>query len=131
MNKSMLTGVIVFAGGGVGAVLRHSVNLAAARWLGAGFPWGVLLINVTGSTLMGLAAGFFALKADASWAAPLRLFLATGVLGGYTTFSAFSLDAVTLWERGEGGAAFAYVAGSVGFSLLGLVLGLGLARALA
>ena len=99
----------MFLGGGIGAALRHGINLAAARALGTAFPYGTLLINVTGSFIMGLVAAYFAFKGDASqhW----RLFLTTGILGGYTTFSAFSLDAALLYERGETGLAALYVAG--------------------
>ena len=91
--------LIVFLGGGIGAALRHGVNLASARLLGTAFPFATLFENVTGSLVMGLLAGIFAFKGDASqhW----RLFLTTGILGGYTTFSAFSLDAALLYERGE------------------------------
>ena len=79
--------LIVFLGGGLGAALRHGVNLAAARFFGAGFPYGTLVINVLGSLAMGLIAEYFALKVGMPqrW----RLFLTTGVLGGFTTFSAF------------------------------------------
>ena len=117
---------IVFLGGGIGAALRHGVNLGAARWLGIEFPWGTLVVNITGSLVMGLLAGYFAFKGDASqhW----RLFLATGVLGGYTTFSAFSLDAWLLYERGEMSAAAMYVMASVVLSIGALFVGLWLAR---
>ena len=100
--------LIVFLGGGIGAALRHGVNLASARLLGTAFPYATLFENVTGSLVMGLLAGYFAFKGDASqhW----RLFLTTGILGGYTTFSAFSLDAALLYERGELGLAALYVA---------------------
>jgi CrcB protein len=118
--------LIVFLGGGAGAALRHGVNLAVARWLGTAFPLHTMLVNVSGSLAMGLLAGWFAFKGDASQ--PWRLFLATGVLGGYTTFSSFSLDAVLLYERGEWGPAAAYVAGSVVLSIAGLMIGLWLAR---
>ena len=103
--------LFVFIGGGIGSVLRHTVNVLCARGLGSAFPYGTLTVNVTGSIVMGLFAGYFAFKGDAaqSW----RLFLMTGILGGYTTFSAFSLDAFALYERGEIGLALAYVAGSV------------------
>ena len=119
---------IVFLGGGIGAALRHGINLGAARWLGIGFPFGTLFINVSGSLIMGLAAGYFAFKGDTSqgW----RLFLATGILGGYTTFSAFSLDAAVLYERGEVSLAAAYVMGSVVLSIAGLFAGLAIARGL-
>ncbi len=117
--------VLVFLGGGIGAMLRHGVNLAQAR-LGTGFPWSTFLINVSGSLIMGLVAGWFALKADASQG--MRLFLTTGILGGYTTFSTFSLDAALLYERGELGQAALYVAGSVILSIGGLFAGLWLVR---
>jgi CrcB protein len=95
--------LIVFLGGGIGSVLRHLVNVLSARGLGTAFPYGTLTVNVTGSIVMGLLAGYFAFKGDAAqgW----RLFLMTGILGGYTTFSAFSLDAALLYERGEIGLA--------------------------
>jgi CrcB protein len=117
---------IVFLGGGLGAALRHGINLGAARWLGPAFPFGTLIINVSGSLLMGLIAGYFAFRGDASqhW----RLFLTTGILGGYTTFSAFSLDAALLYERGEVSLAAVYVLGSVVLSIAGLFAGLWLAR---
>jgi CrcB protein len=120
--------LLVFLGAGIGGVLRHGVNLAALRILGAGFPWGTLAVNVVGSFAMGALAGWLALRAGAGWTHPLRLFLATGILGGFTTFSAFSLDAVLLWERGQGGAAAAYVAGSVALSLAALAGGLAVVR---
>jgi fluoride exporter len=118
--------LIVFLGGGVGAALRHGINLASARTLGTAFPYGTLLVNVTGSFVMGLVAAYFAFKGDASqhW----RLFLTTGILGGYTTFSAFSLDAALLYERGETGLAALYVIASVAISIAGLFAGLALVR---
>ena len=94
--------LLVFLGGGIGAALRHGVNILSPRLLGTGFPYATIIENVSGSLAMGLLAGYFAFKGDASQ--PMRLFLATGVLGGYTTFSAFSLDTALLWERGEVGA---------------------------
>ena len=119
---------IVFLGGGVGAALRHGVNLVSARLLGTGFPYATAIENVTGSLAMGLLAAYFAFKGDAPqhW----RLFLTTGVLGGYTTFSAFSLDAALLYERGELGLAALYVVGSVVLSIGGLFAGLALIRQL-
>lgn len=125
----MLQGfLVVFAGAGIGGALRHGVNLGALRLCGAGFPAGTLAINVAGSLAMGLVAGWFALRGDASPA--WRLFLATGILGGFTTFSAFSLDAVLLWERGAAGPALLYVLASVVLSILGLAAGLAIIRAL-
>lgn len=122
--------LLVFIGGGLGAALRHGVNLGVSRLLGSAFPWHTLLINVAGSLVMGMLAGWLAFKAEASWSQATRLFLTTGVCGGFTTFSAFSLDAVTLWERGEFLTALTYVVASVVLSILGLVAGLGLIRSL-
>lgn len=118
--------LIVFLGGGLGAAMRHGINLAVARLLGTAFPYGTLLINITGSFIMGLVAAYFAFKGDASqhW----RLFLTTGILGGYTTFSAFSLDVALLYERGELGLAALYVIASVAISVAGLFAGLALVR---
>jgi CrcB protein len=118
--------LIVFLGGGLGAALRHGINLISARTLGTEFPYGTLIINVTGSLVMGLIAGYLAVKGDASqhW----RLFLMTGILGGYTTFSAFSLDAALLYERGATGLAAVYVLASVILSIGGLFAGLALVR---
>ena len=118
--------LIVFLGGGLGAALRHGINLISARTLGTEFPYGTLIINVTGSLVMGLIAGYLAIKGDASqhW----RLFLMTGILGGYTTFSAFSLDAALLYERGATGLAALYILASVILSIGGLFAGLALVR---
>ena len=121
---------LVFLGAGIGGSLRHAVNLCCARFCGPAFPWGTLAVNVLGSFLMGAIAAWLAVRAGEGWSQPLRLFLTTGILGGFTTFSAFSLDAVLLWERGEIGPAAAYVTASVLLSLAGLVAGLALVRAL-
>jgi CrcB protein len=118
--------LIVFLGGGLGAALRHGVNLTSARLLGTAFPYATLFENVTGSLLMGVLAGYFAFRSGA--AQEWRLFLTTGVLGGYTTFSAFSLDAALLYERGELGLAALYVIASVALSIGGLFAGLALVR---
>ena len=118
--------LIVFLGGGLGSALRHGINHLSARTLGTEFPYGTLIINVSGSLVMGLIAGYLAFKGDASqhW----RLFLMTGILGGYTTFSAFSLDAALLYERGAMGLAALYVLASVILSIAGLFAGLALVR---
>lgn len=118
--------VLVFVGAGLGGVMRHGVNAASLK-LGSAFPYGTLGINILGSLVMGLAIGWFALRGGSMQA---RLFLTTGVLGGFTTFSAFSLDAVSLMGRGETGAALAYVLGSVVISILALFLGLTAMRAI-
>jgi CrcB protein len=119
----------VFIGGGLGSTLRHTINVGCARCFGTAFPYHTFIINITGSTVMGLIAGYLAFKGDGSQ--PWRLFLMTGILGGYTTFSAFSLDAGLLYERGEIGLALLYVVGSVVLSIAGLFAGLALVRHLA
>ena len=126
----MISTALVFLGAGIGGTLRHGVNIVSPRWLGLSFPYGTMAINILGSGLMGLVVGWFAFKADASASQDLRLFLATGILGGFTTFSAFSLDAVLLWQRGEAIPAAIYVIGSVVVSLVALLGGLALARGL-
>jgi CrcB protein len=118
--------LVVFLGGGIGAACRHGVNLAAAKLLGTNFPYATMIENVGGSLLMGILAGYFVTKGDAGqhW----RLFLTAGILGGFTTFSAFSLDAAILYERGALGLAAVYVIGSVALSIGALFAGLALAR---
>lgn len=123
--------VLVFVGAGVGGVLRHGVTLGCAAAFGLHFPWGTLSVNVIGSLLMGLVAAWLASHAIPVLAHDLRLFLATGLMGGFTTFSAFSLDAFALWERGEAVLALAYVAGSVVASIAALVAGFAIVRGLA
>jgi CrcB protein len=126
----MQSALLVFLGAGLGGVLRHAVNTGCARFCGMAFPWGTLTVNVVGSLLMGLIAGWLTFRSGEGWAQPLRLFLLTGILGGFTTFSAFSLDAALLWERGEPALAGAYVLGSVILSLAALAAGLAIIRAL-
>ncbi len=120
--------LLVFVGGGIGAALRHGVNRAALALLGSGFPFGTLIANVAGSYLMGALAGL--LLARGVDEDPVRLFLATGVLGGFTTFSAFSLDAALMWQRGELAALGVYAVASVLGSIGALFLGLATARVL-
>ena len=124
--KQVASYFLVFFGGGLGATLRHLVNVICARCIGTAFPYGTFIINISGSTIMGLIAGYLAFKGEASQ--PWRLFLMTGILGGYTTFSAFSLDTAMLYERGEIALALFYVLGSVLFSIAGLFAGLALVR---
>lgn len=114
--------LIVFLGGGIGSTIRHGVNLAGSRWLGTAFPYSTLIVNIVGSLAVGLLAAYFAFKEEASQ--PWRLFFTTGVLGGFTTFSAFSLDVAVLYERGDLVLATAYILASVIFSLAGLFAGL-------
>ena len=116
---------VVFIGAGIGGMFRHAMNVGIARLLGSHFPFHTFLINITGSLVMGLITGWFAAKGVTGHE---RLFVATGILGGYTTFSAFSLDAVLLWERQEHMLAALYIGGSVVISLAGLMLGLWITR---
>ena len=118
--------LIVFIGGGIGAMLHHGVNLVMARWLGTAFPYATLAENVTGSLVMGLLVVIS--PSAAASAAHWRLFVTTGILGGYTTFSAFSLDTALLYERGELWLAALYVIASVALSIGGLFAGLALVR---
>jgi CrcB protein len=125
-EKLKMNYLLVFIGGGLGSTLRYLVNVVSGRVLGTAFPYHTFIINITGSTVMGLIAGYFAFRGDAPQS--VRLFLMTGILGGYTTFSAFSLDTSLLYERGEIGLALFYVVGSVVFSIAGLFAGLALVR---
>ena len=126
----MMNGLlIVFLGGGLGAALRHLVNQMMGRLVLIEFPMGIMAINVSGSVMMGLAAGYFAFKSGDDWTQSARLFVTTGILGGYTTFSAFSLDAMVLYERGDIALALFYIVGSVVFSVMGLAAGLWVVRA--
>lgn len=118
--------IFVGLGGGLGAMSRYGSGLALTRMLGAGFPYGTLFVNVIGSLLMGLFMGFI-VERSIETELP-RLLLATGFLGGFTTFSAFSLDAVTLFERGEIGLSATYVVASLVVSILALMVGLMIAR---
>ena len=116
----------VAAGGAVGAAARHGVYLAAAQVLGAGFPFGTLIVNIVGSFAMGVLVEGMALV----WAigARLRLFLAVGVLGGFTTFSAFSLEAALMIERNQWGRAAGYALASVVLCVAAVFAGLALMR---
>ena len=118
--------LIVFLGAGVGGALRHGVNLASGKLFGTGFPFGTLFVNVAGSFAMGLLAGYCLARPGTPL--DVRLFLTTGVLGGFTTFSAFSLDAALLIERHAYAHAAAYILGSVVASLVALFVGLALLR---
>lgn len=121
MLNTLLT---VALGGAIGASGRYFVNVTATRVIGHGYPAGTLIVNVLGSFLMGVLFVVLAKKGGNVWAP----FLMTGVLGGFTTFSAFSLDTLALFERGQVASAAGYVALSVGLSLAALVLGVYAAR---
>ena len=118
---------IVFLGGGIGAALRHGVNLAAARF-GLAFPVGTLAVNVAGSFLMGVLVAYFALRGGIDQ--HVRLLLTTGLLGGFTTFSAFSLDAALMWEKGAIDQLALYAGGSVLLAVAGLFAGMAAVRVL-
>lgn len=120
--------LVVFFGAGIGGALRHGVNVLGMR-LGTNFPYGTLTVNIVGSLAMGLLAGWFAQRGATGQ--HLRLFLLTGVLGGFTTFSAFSLDTAVLWERGAVGLCALYVGLSLVVSVGALFCGLWLMRQLA
>jgi CrcB protein len=114
----------VALGGAIGASLRYLSNVGAMRLFGPGFPYATLFVNIAGSFAMGLLVVTLAKKGGTA----LAPFLMTGILGGFTTFSAFSLDTFTLWERGQTLTALAYVAASILLSLAALAAGIYLAR---
>ena len=118
--------LIVFLGAGIGGAMRHGINVGATRIFGFGFPYGTFIVNVLGSFAMGLLAGFFIYRAGVPQ--HVRLFLTTGILGGFTTFSTFSLDAALLIERHSYGAAAGYLVGSVAAGLAALFFGLAVFR---
>ena len=119
--------ITVFFGAGIGGMLRLAANRAGVH-LGPLFPWSTLFVNVSGSLAIGLIAGWFALRGQAGQT--LRLSLTTGILGGYTTFSAFALDTALLWERGQAWGSAVYVTSSVVLSIAGVFLGLAIIRQL-
>lgn len=120
--------LVVFVGGGLGAALRHGVNRASLAYLGPDFPYSTLFVNVVGGLLMGVLAELFLVKGGGSQ--DFRLFLTTGFLGGFTTFSAFSLDAALMWQRSDFAALGTYVVASVLLSITALFLGMAAIRAL-
>ena len=126
----MLHLILVAAGGALGASARHLTNIAALRLFGPGFPVGTLAVNVIGSFAMGVLIAVLARRTGGT-SNEVRLFLATGFLGGFTTFSAFSLDFALMWERGDYGSGFVYLAVSVLLSILALFGGLAVIRVLA
>lgn len=116
------------AGGAIGAVLRHFVGMMFLHMMGANFPWGTISVNIIGSFIMGVLVTYFALVWNPSQ--ELKAFLTVGLLGGFTTFSAFSLDVITLWERGASMAAMGYIMGSIMLSILALSFGMMMVRML-
>lgn len=126
MTPSFILAVAV--GGAIGSIARYLVGIAAGKLLGFDLPWGTLIINVTGSFLIGLFVGLFATRWDLSQAA--RVFLTVGICGGYTTFSTFALDAWYLIERGQVAATAAYAIASVILSIGALIVALQIVRAM-
>lgn len=122
--------LLVAFGGAIGAVLRHLAGMASLRILGHSFPYGTLFVNIVGSFIMGLFVAWLAHRVSGT-SNEFRLFVATGILGGFTTFSAFSLDVALLTERGELGAAALYIATSVLIAIAALFAGLWIGRAFA
>ncbi|MCI5075954.1 fluoride efflux transporter CrcB [Oricola sp.] len=121
--------LLVALGGGLGASARYLTNLAALRVAGPHFPWGTMIVNILGSFAMGLLIAALARRTGASM--EVRSFLATGFLGGFTTFSAFSLDFALMWERGDQWHGLIYLIASVVVSICALFAGLALVRAVA
>ncbi len=125
----MISTIIVVAiGGAFGAVARYGVNIGAVQVFGHGFPWGTMVVNILGSFLMGIAIAKFAQMDNVSQ--ELKTLCVTGFLGAFTTFSTFSLDFVSMWERGEMVQAFGYILVSVVVSILALFLALWIMKGL-
>ncbi|MEV4606314.1 fluoride efflux transporter CrcB [Neorhizobium sp. LMR1-1-1.1] len=124
-----MTNILLAAlGGAIGSVLRYLVGVFSVRWFGPAFPWGTLTVNVIGSFIIGLSVEMIARRFDASM--ELRVFIVTGIIGGFTTWSSFSLDTMVLFERGAITAAAAYVIGSLVVSFAAVFAGLALGRAM-
>jgi CrcB protein len=122
---------LVMLGGAIGAGFRYHLGMVALRNLGPSFPWGTWIVNLLGGLLMGLLAGILARQFTAAEGEPLRLFIGVGVLGGFTTFSAFSLETANMLLRGQAVMAAAYGVSSVAGSVLMLFIGLFIVRAFA
>lgn len=123
MPLNLYLALLVFVGGGLGSLARYGVNLATVATFGPHYPWGTLTVNVVGSAIMGAFAGYLMTRDPGTGSTAFRLFFMTGIMGGFTTFSAFSLDTLTLWQRGAVWTATGYVIVSVAASLLALVAG--------
>ncbi|MBB3946952.1 CrcB protein [Rhizobium skierniewicense] len=124
----MLNIALVAFGGAIGSVARYLVGVWSVRLAGPNFPWGTMTVNIVGAFLIGLLVEVVARRFDAS--AEIRVFVVTGVLGGFTTWSSFTLDAVALFERGDVGQAALYLAGSLTLSFTAIFAGLALGRSL-
>ena len=126
MSPVILGYLIVFFGGGCGAAIRHGVNRLSAV-MTPDFPGGTMVINILGCFIMGIFTAWFAFKGEAT-SQHMRLLLTTGLLGGFTTFSAFSLDAALLWQRGQAAQAAFYVIGSVVLALVAVFAGMAITK---
>ena len=123
----MMNWLWVALGGAAGAVARYGLGVQAGRWLGDGWPWGTFIANVAGGLLMGLLVGWLGLRGGADQER-LRLLLGVGVLGGFTTFSAYSLETVLMIERREWGGAVGYAGLSAVLAITAVFAGLWLSR---
>lgn len=124
----MLNIALVAIGGAIGSVARYLVGVWGTRLAGPNFPWGTITVNIVGAFLIGLMVEVVARRFDAS--AEMRVFIVTGIIGGFTTWSSFTLDAVVLFERGEMGLAALYLGGSLALSFAAIFAGLALGRSL-
>ena len=123
----MTNTILVFIFGGIGSVLRYFTGTLSIKYFGTGFPYGTLAVNIIGCTLIGIFARVIPLPQYGG--TELRLIFMTGLCGGFTTFSAFTLDAANLWMRGENSAAITYIVASVVLSLIGVAIGLAIGKA--
>ena len=121
--------VLVFVGGGLGAAARHAVNRTALTLIGPNYPAGTLIVNIAGSIVMGMLASWFAFRGETT-TGPERLFLTTGILGGFTTFSTYTSDTRALLQDGHAGTAAAYLLGTLVLGLLAVLIGQLLVRRL-
>lgn len=126
-SHQAITFLLVFIGGGIGSLLRHAANLIGVSVFSLNIPAGTVFVNLSGSLAMGLLAGWFAFRGHSDQLT--RLFLTTGILGGFTTFSAFSLEAALLLERGQTVGAALYIIGSVVLAIAGIFAGIAIIRA--
>lgn len=124
----MLNIVLVAIGGAIGSVARYLVGVWGVKLAGPNFPWGTITVNVVGAFLIGLMVEMVARRFDAS--SEVRVFIVTGIIGGFTTWSSFTLDAVVLFERGDMGLAAVYLLASLVVSFAAIFAGLALGRAL-
>jgi CrcB protein len=130
-ERSLMNLIYVAIGGAIGSVMRYLMQNLIGHLTGMAFPYGTLIVNISGSVLMGVFIGWLTARTSLTNAHDIRLFVAVGILGGYTTFSSFSLDAIVLMEEGKWMAMAMYVLSSVLLSLGGLLLGLRLMRVFA